>query len=260
MLTNGSRDRKATSLYILTGLNLLTGVLLILFLYLIRIAIKGFAAGLILWPLFVLVPLGAAESLTAVLAARKVEAQGLRIAGFVINGFTLSVYSVFICVAVGWFVLIPRVHYVVPQGYVGDVYVIHNVAGAEAAKRTFWGVRYEIPKDGILLTQAPVLHGAYIPSYYYRNEGGGLQRIGNLSPLTKAENPPDDKDVVAYFPRTGLTMTSIRDGVTGSSIGCRVEYEQFTVGTRAYISSHHVQRDLQPYLQDHPEVCGGQHK
>jgi hypothetical protein len=255
MLTNEDRDRKATPLFILTGLNLLTAALLIAFLYFIRIAIKGFAAGLNLWPLFVLVPLGAAESLTAVLAARKVTAQGLRIAGFVINGLTLSVYSVFICVAIGWFALIPRVHYVVPQGYMGDVYVIHNVAGAEPAKHTIWGVTYEVPKDGILLTQSPVIHRVHISSYYYRHEDGGLQRIedfGQAAIKPTMEDLADDKNVGVHFPGPGTLMSS--------SFPCAIEYEKFYVGTKANYLSHPPGENLLRLVRDHPEVCGGRQK
>jgi hypothetical protein len=255
MLTTGTRDRKATPLFILTGLNLLTAALLVVFLYFIRVAIKGFAAGLILWPLFVLVPLGAAESLTALLVARKVAASGSRIAGFVINGLTLTVYSVFICVAVGWFVLIPRVHYVVPQGYMGDVYVIHNVAGAEPAQRTFWGVSYEIPKDGILLTQSAVIHRVHISSYYYRHEDGRLQRIedfGQAAIKRTMEDLADDKNVGVHFSGPGTLMSS--------SFPCAIEYEKAYVGTKANYLSHPPGENLLRFVRDHPEVCGGQDK
>ena len=169
-------------LWILTIINVALAFLLILMIRAMLFAIGAFAASVSGWPLFVLQPLGMALSLIAVLVAKRVDSRGPRRLGFLVNGSTLALHSTLLFGMAAMFIGIPQERFLIPEGYVGDVYVVHNIPDCEPEKRMFWGVTYRIPRDGILCTRAPTNRGMTRPVYYYERPDGTLERIRHSWP------------------------------------------------------------------------------
>jgi hypothetical protein len=169
---------------------------------------------------------------------------------FFINGGTLALHSVIILAILVILAKVQRQRFIVPEGYQGDIYVIHSRRCGEPEKRTFWQVTYRIPPDGILETQAPVHRGLSTSAYYYEQQDGSLERIGGFWPTTvhrTPENLSDTKDFGVYFPRSGSVW---------SGAGAPVEFDEFYVGTKAHLLSGYKPSDLGAYLREHTLDCG----
>ena len=235
--------------WILTTLN----VVILLFAALVvwaMLSVIGIAAEVSGWPLFTLLPIGEIFSLAGVLVARRVDSRRLRRVGFIVNSSTLAFHSIILVGMAILFILIPRERFLIPEGYLGDIYVIHNVAEGEPEVRISREITYRIPRDGILLTQAPMNRGFTRSLYYYERGDGGLERIWNEWNTTiqrTPENIANNRDVGIFFPRTG-------SGQYGSE-GCSIEYDEFSIGTTAYFLSEHPKTDLAAYLKDHLVRC-----
>lgn len=123
----------------------------------------------------------------------------------------------------------------------GDVFVIHNAQNGEPEVRKGKAIIYRIPRTGILSTKAQLYRGKERMFYYYQRADGSLQRITNewYSTIpTTPDNLADDKHIGIFFPRTaGLSLAPY----TPSE--CTVEYEQFYVGTKAYLLSGYREKD-----------------
>src|SRR5580692_2177537 len=237
-------------LWILTLINAVTAAFVVIAIW-ATLSLIGIAAEVSGWPLFISLPLGAVLSLAAVLVARKVDSRRLRSLGLVINGSTLAFHSIVLGGMAILFIRIPRERFLIPEGYMGDIYVIHGVAEGEPEVRTSREVTYRIPRDGILLTQAPMNRGFTRSLYYYERGDGALGRVWNEWNSTiqrTPENIGNNRDVGIFFPRTG-------SGWYGSK-RCSIEYDEFSIGTTAYLLSQHAETDLTPYLKEHLVRCG----
>jgi hypothetical protein len=242
--------RPAKWLWILTLLNIAIASLLILGIRAMLFALRAFAAYVSGWPVLVLTPLGIALSVIGILVGKRTNSQVPRRLGFVINGSALALHSIIILGIIAIFMGVRRQRFLIPEGYRGDIYVIHNVEDGEPEKRNFGQVTYRIPRDGILRTQAPIIRGLTTTAYYYVRDDGTLERIRYtwLTTIHRTpENLADDKHPGVFFPRSGKYGTS--------SNKCVVEFELFYVGTKAYLLSGYQQKDLGRYLKEHPVTC-----
>jgi hypothetical protein len=243
------------SIWILTSANLLIAILLIGVLKATLHALGAFAASVFVSPMLFLLFLGFASSLAGLLIARKTSARIPRRLGFVVNGSTFALHSV---LTLGFLTVLVRVQHlnvVIPAGYMGEVYIIHNVADGEPLKRTLWSITYRIPQDGVLRTQSPIPRGLLSTAYYYEEKGGTLDRIRyswNTTLPRTAQNLANDKDVGVFFPRTGKFQSSLNP--------CSIEFELFDVGTKSYLLSGDHRKDLVKYLREHPVTCSNQHR
>ena len=71
----------------------------------------------------------------------------------------------------------PEIH-LIPAGYMGNVYIFHNVPDGEPLKREGRARVYEIPKDGILRSQSPENPGwGRKPQYFYVTPDGKREEI-----------------------------------------------------------------------------------
>jgi hypothetical protein len=214
------------------------------------LSVIGIAAYVTSWPLFTLLPIGEIFSLAGVLAARNMESRTLRRLGLIVNTSTLAFHSIILAGMVILFIRIPRERFLIPEGYMGDIYVIHSISEGEPEVRTSREETYRIPRDGILLTQAPMYRGFTRSLYYYERGDGALKRIWNEWNATiqrTPENIANNKDIGIFFPRTG-------SGQYGSE-GCSIEYDEFSIGTTAYLLSQDREKDLTPYLKEHLVRC-----
>ena len=221
-----------------------------LVIYAIFSALAAFAAYVSAWPLFVLVPIGLTLSLVNIVLTRRSESRAKRIGLWVVNGFAL-VFHLVILAGFGWIVHNTAwIRYAVPENYMGDVFVIHDVSDGSIPESSFWGMTYHIPENGIYRSQSPMYRGLARNIYYRERAGGILERIQNYWPTTidrTPENLSNNTEVGVFFPRTG--------SMTTSSTKCPVEYDLFYVGTKAYLLSGYREKDLSEYLAQHPVKC-----
>ena len=242
-------------LWIFNMLNVAIASILILGIGAVLFAIRAFAAYVRAWPLGIVMFVGFICSLVGILIARGTSLQVPRRIGLIINGSTLTVHSIVLVGIVATLVGIPRQRYLIPQRYMGEIYVVHGVVDGEPEKGIFRGITYRIPRDGILRTQAAIIRGITTAAYYYVRDDGTLERIRDEWYTTIPRTPDNlanDKDVGIFFPRTGRYHDD--------SQGCSVEYVEFYVGTKAYLFSKDQRQDMVRYFREHPVNCSDRAK
>ena len=242
-------------LWIVTFANVAVALLLVIVIRAMMLALAAFAAAVRGGALLTLLPFGGiALSIIGLRFARGIASRTSRRFGYCVNGCALALYAAVILGLGGLLASSTEERFIIPNGYMGDIYVIHGVADGASEERTFWGVTYRIPEDGILRAQAPMVRRLTRTKYYYQLKNGSLQRIRHFWPTTihrTPENLANDRDIGVFFPRTG--------GLYGSQ-GCTVSYELFYVGTKANLLSNYKPKDMFRYAREHPVGCGGQSK
>jgi hypothetical protein len=111
--------------------------------------------------------------------------------------------------------------YLVPEGFTGKVNIIFN--RKEGIEKKYEDGRriYEIPNDGILLTQFTTNDGIMDRKYYYKNQSGELKLLKSL----EADTTATDKNEIGIF-LNGIS------GVYGNSgEPSALEYQEFLVSS-----------------------------
>jgi hypothetical protein len=245
-------DARSKWLWIATLANIVVASLLLLVIYAMMVALAVLASEISAWPLFILLPIGLALSITGLRFAKGVVSRASRLVASVLNGGALALDLMIILGIAAIFFASTREQFLIPDGYKGDVVVVYSAQDGEPLNRSHGKVTFRIPGDGILRIRDPMLRGATRPEYYYLRQDGSLERIRAFWPTTvdpTPENMANDKDIGAFFPRTG-TFTD--------SNGCSIQYEQFYVGTKAHLLSKYRQQDLGSYVREHPGACSKQ--
>lgn len=241
-------------LWIVSLANLVgTGLLLLMF-FAILLALGAFAASVTTWPLFALLPISLTLSIVGLRLARKTKPIAARRIGYVLNGCAFAITSAVVILICTSFLSATREKYIIPAGYKGEIYIVHGVADGKPVEREFWGRIYRIPGDGVLLTQAPMVHGPTRSTYYYQYPSGSLEsiRFEWYSTIDRTpENLANSRDIGMYFPRSG----SFTDAE-----GCHIEYDEIYIGTKADILSNPKELDFSSYLRNHPTACAASTK
>jgi hypothetical protein len=150
--------------------------------------------------------------------------------------------------------------YLIPAGYMGNVYIFRNVPDGVPLKREGRARVYGIPGDGILRSQGPDNPERRAPQYFYVTPDGTREKITGFWPSSIHDTPENraDKTIGIFFPRTGkLSGISVPKGGGPSTpkFNCDIRYEQFYVGTKAHlISTPGLEKDLFAYVKEHP-IC-----
>ena len=222
---------------------------LILVLYGMMLALAVIAPEISGWPLFILLPISLALSVMGLRSAKTAGSRVLRSVASIVNSCALALDSLIILSLAGMFLSSTNEAFLIPYGYKGDIYILYGTRDGENLNKTRWRVTFRIPSDGILRTQEPEIPRWTRTKYYYEKYDGSVEQIRNFWPTTiprSAENLTNDKDVGVFFPRTGKFTTSN---------GCSVQFEQFYVGTKAYLLSEYRPKDLSHYIREHPAAC-----
>jgi Family of unknown function (DUF6843) len=241
-------------LWIVTLANIAVGFLLILAIRGIMLALGVLTPEIFVWPVFVFLPIGVALSVVGLKLTRGDASFASRRIAYVANGCALGFSLLIVTGLATLFLGSTEERFLVPNGYKGDVYVVYGAMDGQPTTKTFWGVTYSIPDDGILRTRGPMIRGWTRTRYYYRLGNGTLERIRNFWPNTihrTPENLANDSDIGVFFPRTGRFS---------DSAGCSVEYDQFYVGTKAHLLSKYRRTDIGSYVRAHPLGCSNQPK
>jgi hypothetical protein len=153
----------------------------------------------------------------------------------------------------------PEIH-LIPAGYMGYIYIFHNVPDGEPMKREGRARVYEIPKDGILRSQSPMNPGwGAPPQYFYVTSDGKREKITGYWPTSIHDTPENrtDPTLGIFFPSTG-NLSGIHlsaDGTSSPEFTCDIRFEEYYVGTKLFlISSSNLEKDLHAYVKEHP-IC-----
>lgn len=147
----------------------------------------------------------------------------------------------------------PEIH-LIPQGTVGDVFILPGYSSGVPPKREGSASVYEIPPDRILVTQDLPSPGWHRTRFYYVDAAGKRQRL-DYEPSTIPDTPAnlnDDRPVVWFERGTGE--------IRAVDLPCPIRYRQYYVGTRAHLLSRSVEeanagvRLLEQFVREH-RVC-----
>lgn len=235
--------------WIVTGVNVALAMFLVLGIYeFLRAAAIAAAVAVADWYYAVFL-LGITLSIVALRLTKGIGSKTWRWLGYIVNSCSLLPYALVIAGIAAMVLNTTEERFVIPNGYQGYIYVFYGAADGTPQEKTFRRVTYRIPATGILVTQAPSVHGWFKSSYYYELPNRTLQPIPDVTRST-AEDKVDDKDVAVYFAGgAAATLHAIGEP-------CPVEYSSFYVGTEAYLLSMKAKElDLKQYLHDHPGSC-----
>ena len=240
---------RSTRLWIVTFANVAVEFLLLLVLYAIRLALAALAPEISELPLYILLPLGLVLSVVGLMLTKGLASRWSRNIVYVVNGSALAFDLLIILGFAALFITSTKERFLIPDGYKGDVYVVYDAPDGEPLNKTRWAVTYRIPKDGVLRVQGSMTRTFTRTEYDYQTETGKLKRIRYFWPTTihpTAENLANDSDVGVFF---------LRSGTSTDPKGCSVEYQQFYVGTKAYLLTKYKELDLFAYLKKYPAGC-----
>ena len=154
----------------------------------------------------------------------------------------------------------PEIH-LIPAGYMGNIYIFHNVPDGEPLAYEGRSRVYRIPKDGILRSQSPLNQGrTFTAEYFYVTPDGKRERITEYWPTSihdTAENRAD-KTTGIFFPRMGGSLTGFTlkdDGTTIPKYTCDIRFDEYYVGTKLFLLTHSdLEKDLHAYVKERP-IC-----
>jgi hypothetical protein len=128
----------------------------------------------------------------------------------------------------------PEVH-LIPAGYMGNVYIIHNVSGAPAPEFEQRSRVYRIGVDGVHLTQLDQntgIHQAGEVRYYYVGPDGTRVPIAEQWHSTIPDTPENRAD------QTTVGIYSVIAGsVLQTNPKCEFSFTSYYVGTNAHLLS-----------------------
>ena len=113
--------------------------------------------------------------------------------------------------------------YLIPESFTGKVNIIFNRKEGNEKKYQGENRVYEIPSDGVLLTQFTTNDGFINRRYYYKNQLGELKPLQTFEADTTKTNKHLDKTEIGIF----------LDGISGvygnSGEPTALEYQEFIV-------------------------------
>jgi hypothetical protein len=187
----------------ITAANTAVCVLLIGLLYLMLSALAAFAAGVEARPVFVLFGVGVLLTAISWPLTRAVPTRPKRWVGYGLNGGAFLVYLMLFVAAAGIWIHVTRRLFLVPAGFQGTLYLVHDSNQRQGERKSFRRTRYLFPSDGVLETPDPA-PTSFSDEYRYIYPDGHTQKLSDAGPGTlqdTPENRADMTEVVTYFGR-----------------------------------------------------------
>lgn len=226
-----------------TAGNLLVCGLLVAFTYLI-LELMGIAAGVETWPLWTCLAVGLPLTVICWKLAKGLGSARKRFWGYVLNGGTLLVYSLFVVSVVSLWFHTTRRTFLVPAGFQGELFVVHDPKSPGRGEKNLMRMVYRFPKDGVLVVSDPA-PTFFSDRYEYLYSGSHTLDIADAGPGTlpdTAENRANKKEIVTYNGRTSYS---------GDHPQCPVE--EISIGTRAFLLARQSE-SASPFIT-HPQIC-----
>jgi hypothetical protein len=121
--------------------------------------------------------------------------------------------------------------YIIPESFTGKVNIIFN--RKEGSEKKYENGRriYEIPTDGVLLTQFTTNDGFINRKYYYKSQSGELKLLQTLeADTTKANKSLNETEV-------GIFLDGISGVYGNSGEPSALEYQEFVVSSYKNLDS-----------------------
>ena len=119
----------------------------------------------------------------------------------------------------------PEIH-LIPQGYSGEVFILHRVAAGEPMVREGWSRIYRIPPGGVLRSSTDANEGWRMSRFFYLAADGRCERITGYWAVAIADTPENRND-----PKVGIHGRSA-GFLLDRAHRCPVRYEKYFVGTK----------------------------
>lgn len=140
--------------------------------------------------------------------------------------------------------------YLIPEGFTGKVNIIFNQKDGNSVKYQEGRRIYEIPGDGILLTQFTTNDGFINREYYYKNEDGILKRLKTFNDDTITVSDNRNKNEVGIF----------LDGISGvygnSGEPSSLVYQEFLVASYNNMDSFFTQEYSRTFNKKIEKISG----
>lgn len=120
--------------------------------------------------------------------------------------------------------------HLLPAGFQGDVFIVPGIAAGVSPQRENGAAVFNIPADGILVTQDHLSTEWNFSQFYYVRPSGERQRLEyEPSSIPDTSSNRANKAPVVWFKRTGT--------ISGIDLPCSVNFVQYYVGSRAHLLS-----------------------
>jgi len=119
--------------------------------------------------------------------------------------------------------------YILPDGYIGSFYIIHNARNGMKHNIDDGVLIYEIPDKGILISQMPANYGWIDSSdinFYYQQANGERSKINGRITTSIRDNLKNRENSELIIWGGGTGMYEHQD------ISCALTYSSFSIGTR----------------------------
>lgn len=149
--------------------------------------------------------------------------------------------------------------FLIPSGYVGEVYVIFDISDGAAPEIRDGQRIYRIPPSGVLRTRIPPAYGRGIWSFAYVGTAGDVLDSIPRGPVGKLHDTPENRahtavEIHDLQSRTAAWPVS-KPGTARGPASCAVKYYRFFVGTRAQYLDGPQTDGIDQLLERHPAPC-----
>jgi hypothetical protein len=233
--------------WLITSANGLILVLMLLAICGTLIALAAMAPEIDSWPLFTFGSIGIALTTLGLYFTRLARTGKQRWIGWLVHGASLTLYVLIaVFITTSWLRATRRT-FLLTDGFKGDFYVLYVPSSTPHELNRHWRTTYRIPADGILVTNDPMPESMN-DKYAYVRTDGTTRQITDMEYSTISDTPQNRSDFtpIVYFPRTGSFQ---------SRSGCKVQYEQVYVGTKADLLANYKRSDVDSYVATHPALC-----
>lgn len=234
--------------WILTAFNAAALGLLFLVLCGMFLAMAAMAPEIESWPLLSVAAIGLLLTPLGLSLTRKTLTATQHWVGLFVHGGSLIVYLLLLVFFSMSWLRATRRTFLIPDGYKGDVYVLHVSQPKPLPNIHHWRTTYRVPLDGVLVIGDPMPQSTN-DDYDYEKPDGNRQEITDHEWSTvsdTAANRANTSTPIIFFPRTGSFS---------SRSGCTVQFEEVYVGTKSNLLTDYKQTDIDAYVTTHRIVC-----
>ncbi|HEY0921793.1 DUF6843 domain-containing protein [Rheinheimera pacifica] len=141
-------------------------------------------------------------------------------------------------------------HYILPANYVGAFYVIFDHASGEPLQYQHDARRYQIPANGVLLTQAKISEGAIAADKlrFFRQDAPEQLTEITARWLTSIDTAQAYQDNTTYIFGGGPGVYS------SSELKCDTHFRGFHIGTKSQILDEVNHFDIESFIQNN-KLC-----
>ncbi|KUM53295.1 DUF6843 domain-containing protein [Rheinheimera sp. EpRS3] len=142
-------------------------------------------------------------------------------------------------------------HYILPANYVGAFYVIFDQASGEPLQYQHDARQYQIPANGVLLTQAKISEGAIAADklrFFRQNAPEQLTEITSRW-LTSIDTEQAYQDNTTYIFGGGPGVYS------SSELKCDIHFRGFHIGTKSQILDEVNHFDIESFIRQNKLNC-----